>query len=187
MKRIIPAIAAIAAITASMWTTSCSDEDPWAGYQEWYKANESFYAEQKALTTADGKPYYSILNPAWFPTAGVLIHYFNDTTKNAGNLKPLVNSTVDVKYKGWLYDGTPFDSSYTAKTEYGDSIYRMQPSSAITGWQVALTHMRVGDSVRVVIPWSVGYGTESTTSIPPFSNLVFDIKLVNIPYYSIGQ
>ena len=70
-------------------------------------------------------------------------------------------------------------------TTYGDSIYRFRPSDMISGWQIALTDMRVGDSCRVVIPADQGYGVQSTGIILPYSVLVFDIKLTDI--YSLQQ
>ncbi len=114
----------------------------------------------------------------------MLIHYFNDRAKTEGNLSPLVTSTVDAKYIGRLYNDEPFDSSFTMTT-YGDSIYRFRPSDMISGWQIALTDMRVGDSCRVVIPADQGYGVQSTGIILPYSVLVFDIKLTDI--YSLQQ
>lgn len=184
MKKIL--FFAILLVTTVIAVTSCSDENTWDTYKEWRETNEQFYKEQKQLKNPDNTPFYTELSPNWIPNSGVMIHYFNDRELTAGNLVPLVTSTVDVKYKGWLCNDVAFDSSYTA-TANGDSIFRTMPSQTIVGWQVALTNMAVGDSVRVVIPWSLAYGTESTGSIPPFSNLVFDIKLVDIYSYESQQ
>ncbi|MDE5837457.1 MAG: FKBP-type peptidyl-prolyl cis-trans isomerase [Paramuribaculum sp.] len=184
MKKII--IFASLLIAAVVGVSSCSDESTWDTYKDWRETNEQFYQEQKSLKNPDNTPFYTALNPNWLPNSGVLIHFFNDRSLTAGNLVPLVTSTVDVKYKGWLCNDVAFDSSYTATT-YGDSIFRTIPSQTIVGWQVALTNMAVGDSARVVIPWSLAYGTQSTGSIAPFSNLVFDIKLVDIYSYETQQ
>lgn len=45
--------------------------------------------------------------------------------------------------------------------------------------------MRVGDSAQVVIPYLEGYGVSGSGSILPFTTLVFNIKLVDIPAYEI--
>ncbi|MBD5241566.1 MAG: FKBP-type peptidyl-prolyl cis-trans isomerase [Paramuribaculum sp.] len=184
MKKIL--LFAILLISSVIAVTSCSDESTWDTYKEWRETNEQFYQEQKALKNSDNTPFYTELSPNWLPNSGVLIHYFNDRSLTEGNLVPLVTSTVDVKYKGWLCNDVAFDSSYTTTT-YGDSIFRTMPSQTIVGWQVALTNMAVGDSARIVIPWSLAYGTESTGSILPFSDLVFDIKLVDIYSYESQQ
>ncbi|MCI9607356.1 MAG: hypothetical protein HFJ94_04175 [Muribaculaceae bacterium] len=173
-------------LTAVIAATSCSDDSAWDTYEDWRKDNDTYYQQQVNLKDLDGSAYYTPLAPSWYPTSGVLIHYFNDRSKTEGNLVPLVTSTVDVKYKGWLYNGTPFDSSYTATT-YGDSIFRFRPTETIAGWQIALTNMAVGDSARVVIPWAQGYGTETSGLILPFSTLTFDIKLVDIAAYETND
>lgn len=176
--------ASIAAICIAV--ASCSSENQWDTYQEWRMENEAFYEQQKLVKNDDGTPYYKLLAPTWYSSSGVLIHYFNDRSKTEGNLSPLVTSTVDAKYIGRLYNDVPFDSSFT-NTANGDSIFRFQPSGTIVGWQIALTDMRVGDSARVVIPYQQGYEAQTTGSIPPFSTLVFDIKLVDIYRYELAQ
>ena len=54
----------------------------------------------------------------------------------------------------------------------------------VEGWLIALTHMHVGDSCTVVIPYQQGYGsTKKTDVLVPFSTLVFGMKLVDIYKY----
>ncbi len=166
--------------------TSCNedDEDAWDSYKDWREANVAFFNEQKYTMTAEGTNYYQTLSPVWNPAAQVLIRYLNDRKLTEGNLSPLLTSTVDVKYIGRMYDGVKFDSSYNLRTN-GDSIFRTTPSSVVQGWTIALLNMRVGDSVEVVIPYGLGYGGTSTGLIKPYSTLIFNMKLVDIPYYEV--
>ena len=100
-----------------------------------------------------------------------------------GNLKPLLTSTVDVKYRLSLYDNTRVDSSY-ANISPADSIYRALISSNVEGWMIALTHMHVGDSCTIIVPYHQGYGSAKMSEVlKPYSTLVFDIKLVDIYKY----
>lgn len=164
---------------------SCNDDDSdWDEYKDWREANVEFYDNQKFKMTPQGTNYYQALTPSWNPGAQILIRYLNDRSLTAGNLSPMLNSTVDVKYIGRLYTGEAFDSSYT-QTTYGDSIYRCQPSSLIQGWQIALLSMNVGDSVEIVVPYNMGYGGTSSGIIKPYSTLLFNLKLVDIPYYEV--
>lgn len=166
-------------------TTSCNDDDDdWSDYEDWRIANEEFFDQQKFLIE-DGKNFYQTVNPSWNPSAQILMRYLNDRSKTEGNLSPLLTSTVDVKYIGRLYNGEAFDSSYTNTASYGDSLFRTTASSVIQGWTIALMNMRVGDSVRIVIPYKLGYGSSGSGSINPYSTLVFDVKLVDIPYYEV--
>lgn len=164
--------------------TDDDDSDTWGDYKEWREDNEAWLEEQAALTNPDGTPYYERITPSWNPSAYVLMHWFNDRSLTAENLKPYSTSTVDVKYYGRLYDDVAFDSSY-AQTAYGDSIYRTQLTQVITGWMIAVTQMHVGDSVDVLIPYQQGYNSSSTSVIKPYSALRFGIKLVDIPYLEI--
>ncbi len=175
-----------AIISVALFTGACESDNTWEIYEEWRQENDNFYNAQAALKNSDGTLFYRQLTPSWYPSSGVLIHYFNDRSKTEGNLSPLVTSTVDVKYIGRLYNDEPFDSSFTL-TANGDSIFRFQPTQTITGWQIALSDMRVGDSARVVIPYGQGYEAQTTGSIPPFSTLVFDIKLVDIYRYELAN
>lgn len=149
----------------------------WEEYADWRHANDAWLETKEAQTG-----YYRKVVPDWDPTAFVLIHYFNDRTKTMNNLSPLPTSTVDVKYHGRNYADEPFDSSYRMTT-YGDSIFRTQANKVIIGWTIALTDMRVGDSCEVIVPYRQGYGGNGSTSIKPYSHLVFGIKLVDIPNY----
>ena len=174
----------IFAITLSLVSCNIGGESIWDEYEDWRESNENWFNEQRNRTNADGSKYYKELSPVWDSTKYVLIHYFNDRKLTEGNLSPLYTSTVDVKYKGCLYNEEPFDSSYTLTASYGDSIYRTQCNAVIQGWTVALEDMRVGDSCEVIVPYSLGYGAQETGGvIKPYSMLKFNIKLVDIPFY----
>lgn len=173
-------VGALAMMTSCLGSTNVEDE-----YKEWREANDRWYTEQALLTDpATGMKYYKQVTAVWDPAATVLIHWFNDTTLNCGNLRPLYSSTVDVKYRGMTKDATPFDSSYL-RTTPADSILRCQLNNGvIEGWALALTHMRVGDSCRVVIPYALGYGAYKRSNVVlPYTALVFDMKLVDIYGY----
>lgn len=159
------------------------DDSSWLEYAEWRESNLSWLNQQAERKNADGTPYYQRLRPIYDSTSYVLVHYFNDRELTKNNLQPLYTSTVDVIYKGRLYDNTPFDSSYTNTAEYGDSIFRTKVGSVISGWQYVLQDMHVGDTCEVLIPYQQGYGISGSGTIPPYSVLVFGMKLVNVAAY----
>lgn len=169
----------IAAITLLLIPTlvSCFEDNShlWGQYEELYLNNYNWLNEQIAKKDTNGEPYYTKIVADWDTAAKVYMHYFNDTTLNRDKNRPYYTSTVEVKYRGELYNGTVFDSTAV------DSTYTTKLSSVITGWNVALSQMREGDSVQVIIPYSSAYGESGSSSIPPYSNLLFNIKLVSIP------
>ena len=158
---------------------SCKENDDyWTQYEQWRDTNGAWFIEQLGAKDDQGNPVYTKVVPNWDKSIYVLMKYYSDTSLNRDAQSPYQTSTVDVIYKGMLYDGTPFDSSYL-KT---DSIYRCQVKQNIKGWIVALEQMKVGDSCRVIIPQTLGYGAQYVSSlILPYTTLVFDMKLVDIP------
>lgn len=89
--------------------------------------------------------------------------------------KPKMNNIVSVYYKGSLINGKVFDDN-TAQG-YPEA---MRLTELITGWQIVLTQMCVGDKWRVYIPAELGYGSRGTDGIPRNSTLIFEIHLVSI-------
>ena len=166
----------LAAVAMTM-LNSCLGDNVYDEYKDWRETNDAWYQQQ----AASGQ--YTMVTAKWDPTAQVLMRWHNDTMLTRDNLKPLITSTVDVKYHLSLYDGTPVDSSYLM-TSPADSIYRTVPANNIEGWMIALTRMHVGDSCTVIVPYHQGYGSYKQSSVLlPFSMLVFDMKLEDIYKY----
>ncbi len=166
----------IMAIVALTMLDSCLGHNVYDEYKDWRESNDEWYGRQAQSGN------YTVAVAPWDPSAQVLMRWHNDTMLTRHNLKPLVSSTVDVKYRLSLYDGTRVDSSYL-NTSPADSIYRAMISTNVEGWMIALTRMHVGDSCTIIIPYHQGYGSSKKGDILPFSNLVFDMKLVDINKY----
>jgi FKBP-type peptidyl-prolyl cis-trans isomerase FklB len=89
--------------------------------------------------------------------------------------KPTISDRVKVHYHGTLTDGTVFDSS----------IERGEPAvfgvaQVIKGWTEALQLMPVGSKWILYIPYDLAYGGRDAGKIKPFSNLIFEIELLDI-------
>ncbi len=167
----------IMAVVAITMLDSCLGKTIEDEYKDWREANDAWYQRQEA------SGQYTRLVASWDPSATTLIRWHNDTMLTRLNLKPLITSTVDVKYHLSLYDGTPVDSSYYM-TSPADSIFRSVVNASVEGWMIALTHMHVGDSCTVIVPYHQGYGSSKMSDdLRPYSTLVFDIKLVDINKY----
>ncbi len=180
MKKLIYIVSALLAAGA-LW--SCNPDDgsqsTWDRYKDWREVNDTWFAEQETRMADDGTPYYVRVTPQWNPGATVLMHWFNDRAETAGNLTPMLTSTVETRYMGRLYNDEKFDS-----TAVGD-LYTTRVSGVVEGWQIALMNMNVGDSCEIVFRYPQGYGATSTGLIPPYSSLRFNMRLVNITGYEI--
>ena len=180
MKKLTYIVLGVAALAA----VSCSDDikTNWETYADWRNANNEWLKEEMLRTNPDGTPYYTKIVTDWNPGAYVLIHYYNDRAETEGNLQPLYTSTVDTRYELHLYNGTAVDSS-TNNTTPAPGIFRTQLRNTVQGWAMALCDMRCGDTAQVILPYNVGYGAQDLGAMPPYSNLRFNIRLVDIPYY----
>lgn len=95
--------------------------------------------------------------------------------KGRGKDCPNAGSIVSVNYKGTLISGKKFDDSVRAKCP---PAFRLR--DLITGWQIALKNMHVGDKWEIYIPQHLGYGARPCGNIPAFSTLIFEVELLNI-------
>ena len=85
--------------------------------------------------------------------------------------------TVTVHYTGKLFDGTVFDSS----VERGEPIdFVLGEGRVIKGWEEGIALMKKGEKATLIIPSDLAYGSRRTGRIPPYSNLVFDIEIIDI-------
>ncbi len=98
--------------------------------------------------------------------------YYMINEEGAG-YSPNSNSVVEIKYKGYLTNGTVFD-----ETE-GNSSATMALSSLISGWQIGVPLLKKGGMGTFFIPSALGYGTNATNNIPENSVLIFEIELID--------
>ncbi|MFY9232879.1 MAG: FKBP-type peptidyl-prolyl cis-trans isomerase [Fimbriimonadaceae bacterium] len=87
------------------------------------------------------------------------------------------NDILLVKYRGTFRDGKEFDSNYTGKPPY--SVILGQPG-VIEGWQDGLLGMKKGGIRKIEVPWQLAYGETGSSNIPPKTDLLFELKLIDI-------
>lgn len=175
------ALAPVLLICLSLTNCFKDDDSVAEEYREWKERNDLYMAEAEAKTDENGKAFYERIEPSWAPTAYTLIHWYNDRSQTEGNLSPMDNSTVGITYLLRNIDGDTISSSFANR----DSIYSSQPNVNIIGVWYAMTQMHVGDSVQLVIPSQAGYGERMYGGIPPYSTLVYDIKMKTVTAYEV--
>lgn len=85
---------------------------------------------------------------------------------------------ITAHYVGWLEDGTEFDSSYKKNAPFQTVLSNRR---VIQGWILGLKDMQVGGKRRLRVPAHLGYGERQIgTMIPPNSNLIFEIELLEV-------
>ena len=93
---------------------------------------------------------------------------------------PNNKDAVFVNYIGYLPDGRIFDTSIPNKEAFE---FKLGDPEIIKGWNVGIALMRVGEKFRFLIPWKLAYGKKGyPPKIPPKTDLVFDIELVEVSH-----
>ena len=107
-----------------------------------------------------------------------------------GTESPLYTDTVRVAYRGRLIpttnyaDGFVFDETYLGDFSWhtaGMSTMAIGGSSSalVSGFATALMNMHKGDRWLVHIPYQLGYNAASQGSVTAYSDLIFDIALLD--------
>lgn len=95
-----------------------------------------------------------------------------------GNGKAAVKGAlITTQYTGWLEDGTEFDSSLSRGKPFQCVI---GTGRVIKGWDQGLMGMQVGGKRKLLVPAHLGYGERTMGKIPPNSNLLFEIELLEV-------
>lgn len=100
---------------------------------------------------------------------------YYEVNKEGNGPVPTADMQVEVEYEGKLIDGTVFDST----ANHGGEPAKFVVGQVIPGWQTALTHMPVGSEWTIYIPYDQAYGDRGSGQIPPYSTLIFKVKLIN--------
>lgn len=85
---------------------------------------------------------------------------------------------ITTHYRGWLQDGTEFDSSHSRGKPFQCVI---GTGRVIKGWDQGIIGMQVGGKRRLFVPAHLAYGERKMGAhITPNSDLNFDIELLEV-------
>lgn len=186
---LLPFFLAVLALSLS----SCSESDNAVEeYPDWQNTNTTYWnnlysTTQSKVNSGDATwkiiKNFSIEDTLSSPNTDYII--VNVLTAGKGSGCPLYTDSVRVRYTGQLLPSTSYPSGYvfdtTNKNNAADSISGvadLKVSGLTSGFATAVQHMHIGDVWEVYIPWTLGYGSEGSTSIPGYSVLKFRIQLV---------
>ncbi len=136
------------------------------------KANKVTTKEAVALKAGDTL----ILSEFTKTNSGIM---YKITKKGSGS-NPLQGETVVVNYTGYLLVdgkkvGQKFDSSLDRDMPFS---FKLGARQVITGWEISLADMKIGETRIVILPSKHAYGNRATSKIPADSSLIFEITLI---------
>lgn len=110
-----------------------------------------------------------------------------DTIRGNNGLKVIVagkgkgaavkkGGSVYIHYTGYLTNMTQFDASVTRGMPFKTVIGK---GMVIQGWDEGIAMLHVGDTARLIIPASMGYGNRAAGRIPANSTLIFDVIVLD--------
>ena len=131
------------------------------------------YPDETATAAQQLAEYMAKNKVAVDPTESGLYYVM---TKEGNGEKPKAGQMVQVHYTGKLLDGTVFDSS----VERGEPInIPISVGQVIPGWDEGIMMMSKGEKGVLYIPYYLAYGDRQAGDISPFSNLVFEVELID--------
>jgi len=176
---------------------SCSEDDATTNeFENWEQRNDAFFAtledslahsagtwmkykcfsKNPAVENGNSKDYiYVKVIPTGYETTDTESPLFNDSVRVSYQGR-LIPSDVEKNPQGNIFDGTVY-GKYDVRT---NATACFKVSGLVKGFTTALLHMHRGDTWRVYIPYTLGYGTSNQSSIPAYSTLIFDITLYEI-------
>lgn len=99
-----------------------------------------------------------------------------DLIPGSGNTIKKGGALIKAHYRGYLADGTEFDSSYRHGAPFETVLSK---NRVIQGWVQGLIGMQVGGTRKLQVPAALAYGERQIGSmIPPNSDLCFVIELL---------
>jgi peptidylprolyl isomerase len=107
--------------------------------------------------------------------AGPGIHWID--TRTGDGAAATAGARYTLHYTGWLRDGTKFDSSVDRGEPFQFTQGRRE---VIAGYDIGFEGMKVGGKRRLFIPYQLAYGETARGSIPPKSELIFDLELLDV-------
>jgi uncharacterized damage-inducible protein DinB len=135
----------------------------------------TLFLARTALAQFDPKMPAGVPEVTGSVVENVTMHYIEVVVGTGTPAAPGKQYTVH--YTGWLRNGTKFDSS----VDRNEPLKFVQGRRlVISGWEVGFEGMKVGGKRRLFIPYQLAYGETGQGSIPPKSELIFDVELLAV-------
>ena len=90
---------------------------------------------------------------------------------------PVKGEKVELDFEAKLLNGQSIGSTFGQDEKF---TFVLGEGYVIPGWEEIVPMMHLGERIQAIIPFEMAYNEHSVDQIPPYSNLVYDIKLLKI-------
>lgn len=177
---------------ALLMFVSCKEEDDEiVEFENWQTVNDNYF--KKLVEDAKAKSQISsswALYPCYSrPETGFDLSYSDyivveKLEVGKETTSPLLSDSIAVHYVGSLLPsasypyGFEFDRTFIGTYDpVVASPSKLSMSGVVKGFTTALLHMHRGDHWRIYIPYQLGYNSYDNGTIPPYSTMIFDLRL----------
>ena len=89
---------------------------------------------------------------------------------------------VSVHYTGWLNNNNQKGKKFDSSLDHGQAFqFPLGAGRVIPGWDEGVVGMKIGGKRTLYIPSKLAYGEQGAGgAIPPNSNLIFDVELLDV-------
>jgi FKBP-type peptidyl-prolyl cis-trans isomerase FkpA len=98
--------------------------------------------------------------------------------KTVTSLEPVAyGKKVKIAYQGMFLDGTPADhTEQSIEYTYGT------PDQLVKGLNIVIGSLKKGETTKIILPSRLAFGESGSSngSIPPYTSLVYNIKIIDI-------
>jgi len=118
---------------------------------------------------------YLLQNYKFVKADGNGIYTISKTTTNLEKVS--AGKKVKITYQGYFLDGKPIDKvEQTIEFSYGT------PDQLINGLNIVIGSLKKGETTKIIVPSRLAFGElgSSNGSIPPYTPLVYTIKIIDI-------
>ena len=181
--------------------TSCKEQEEAGEYDNWQQRNDHYIDSiaQVCRVNADGQwiafRAYDLGTNAKEDTDTRHYVYVHKETVGTGTYMPKNNDSIRVHYSGRLIPTDVHPQGYNfGRSYYGYTLDKtidvpalMGVNGLVSGFKTAVMNMVEGDTWRIYVPYFLGYNAaeQTSTNIPAYSTLVFDVNLARVYLYKI--
>jgi len=170
MKKLV--LALVFAFSSMAFISSCVNMDD--TYEENLKKQEEYnkmVVEQFTKDTTLIVKY--IADSSLVAQVDTSYGFYYIIEKPGSDNHPTTSSYVEVKYKGYLLNGTVFHETKENTTTSASL------NTLISGWQLGLPLIGTEGKITLILPSYYAYGMSDYKSIPANSVVIFEIELIS--------